>query len=60
MCNLAEYADALVADGYDDVEFLCEMGDEKLHTVLTEVGMTKVGHRKRLVHQVQKLRGAAA
>ena len=60
MCNLTQYAEALVDDGYDDVEFLCEMGDDKIETILTEAGMTKVGHRKRFVHLVQKLRAAAA
>ena len=60
MCNLTQYAEALVDDGYDDVEFLCEMGDDKIETILTEAGMAKVGHRKRFVHLVQKLRAAAA
>ena len=60
MCNLTQYAEALVDDGYDDVEFLCEMGDDKIDTILAEAGMAKVGHRKRFVHLVQKLRAAAA
>ena len=48
------------SEGVDDVEFLCEMGDDKIDTILTEAGMAKVGHRKRFVHLVQKLRAAAA
>ena len=36
------------------------MGDDKIDTILTEAGMAKVGHRKRFVHLVQKLRAAAA
>ena len=60
MCSMSDHAAALVDDGYDDVEFLCEMGDDKIETILTEAGMAKVGHRKRFVHLVQKLRAAAA
>ena len=60
MCNLAEYAEALVDAGYDDVQFLLEMSDDKIETILTEAGMAKVGHRKRFVYYVQKLRAAAA
>ena len=36
------------------------MSDDKIDTILTEAGMAKVGHRKRFVHLVQKLRAAAA
>ena len=32
----------------------------KIETILTEAGMAKVGHRKRFVYYVQKLRAAAA
>ena len=60
MCNLAEYAEALVDAGYDDVQFLLEMSDDKIETILTEAGMAKVGHRKRFVSCVRKLRAAAA
>ena len=60
MCNLAEYAEALVDAGYDDVQFFLEMSDDKIETILTEAGMAKVGHRKRFVYYVQKLRAAAA
>ena len=60
MCNLTEYAEALVDAGYDDVQFFLEMSDDKIETILTEAGMAKVGHRKRFVHLVQKLRAAAA
>ena len=58
--NLAEYAEALVDAGYDDVQFLLEMSDDKIETILTEAGMAKVGHRKRFVSCVRKLRAAAA
>ena len=60
MCNLTEYAEALVDAGYDDVQFLLEMSDDKIETILTEAGMAKVGHRKRFVSCVRKLRAAAA
>ena len=46
--------------GYDDVQFLLEMSDDKIETILTEAGMAKVGHRKRFVSCVRKLRAAAA
>ena len=55
-----EYAEALVDAGYDDVQFLLEMSDDKIETILTEAGMAKVGHRKRFVSCVRKLRAAAA
>ena len=54
------YDKSLIDDGYDDVEFLCEMRDGKIETILTEAGMAKVGHRKRFVSCVRKLRAAAA
>ena len=60
MCNLTEYAEALVDAGYDDVQFFLEMSDDKIETILTEAGMAKVGHRKRFVSCVRKLRAAAA
>ena len=50
----------LVDAGYDDVQFLLEMSDDKIETILTEAGMAKVGHRKRFVSCVRKLRAAAA
>ena len=53
-------AEALVDAGYDDVQFLLEMSDDKIETILTEAGMAKVGHRKRFVSCVRKLRAAAA
>ena len=36
------------------------IADAKIETILTEAGMAKVGHRKRFVYYVQKLRAAAA
>ena len=50
----------LVDAGYDDVQFFLEMSDDKIETILTEAGMAKVGHRKRFVSCVRKLRAAAA
>ena len=41
-------------------QFLLEMSDDKIETLLTEAGMAKVGHRKRFVSCVRKLRAAAA
>lgn len=52
-CNLTEHAEAFVDEGYDDVAFLCEMQDNALHDVLTEVGMSKIGHRKRFVQALR-------
>ncbi len=42
------------------MQFLLEMSDDKIETILTEAGMAKVGHRKRFVSCVRKLRAAAA
>ena len=42
------------------VQFFLEMSDDKIETILTEAGMAKVGHRKRFVSCVRKLRAAAA
>ena len=58
MCH--SHGAGLALAGYDDVQFFLEMSDDKIETILTEAGMAKVGHRKRFVYYVQKLRAAAA
>ena len=60
MCNLTEYAEMFVDEGYDDVAFLCEMQDDALHDVLTEVGMTKIGYRKRFLQAMAKVRASVS
>ena len=49
-CHLTEYAEAFVENGYDNVEFiLCEMSDDDIEAMLTDVGMTNIGHRRHFV-----------
>ena len=62
-CRLSEYADAFEDNGYDDVLYICDaacgLKDADLEPMLDDVGMTKVGHRRKFLTVVGRLRGPA-
>ena len=44
-CKLADYASIFEASGYDTTELMVGMNHEELQ----EIGITKIGHRKKLM-----------
>ncbi len=51
--KLSEYTQLLIENGFDTMDSVCEITNEEL----TEMGMTKMGHRKRFIKHIQALKG---
>eukprot|EP01083_Nonionella_stella_P217571 781054_1 len=50
--NLPQYLDLLINDGYDDLETVADVTSEEL----IQMGISKTGHRKKLIKYAQKLK----
>ena len=46
--------------GYDDVDYLASLAEEELEAMFVTVGITKVGHKDRLLKKITKARTDAA
>jgi len=53
--GLAGYADALAAEGYDDLEILADLGAEEVQQMLDAAGVAKSGHRLKFRHALRAL-----
>merc|ERR1712048_492575 len=49
--KMEEYYDMFVADGYDDLESIKELGMDDLDAI----GVKKTGHKKKILREIQKL-----
>jgi len=57
--TLDQYRIAMESHGYDDVGFLCSLTEVKLETMFVTVGITKAGHKERLLAMIAKARAEA-
>ena len=46
--SLQSYFESFIENGYDDLQFLKQMSDSEVDTLLKDIGMTKNGHVMRL------------
>ena len=51
--SLQSYFESFIENGYDDLQFLKQMSDSEVDTLLKDIGMTKNGHVMRLKKRTQ-------
>jgi len=57
--TLDQYFTAMEQHGYDDVSYLCNCTEERLESIFAKVGITKDGHKDRLLTMIAKARSEA-
>ena len=57
--TLDQYFTAMEQHGYDDVSYLCNCTEERLECIFAKVGITKDGHKDRLLTMIAKARAEA-
>ena len=54
--SLQSYFESFIENGYDDLQFLKQMSDSEVDTLVKDIGMTKNGHVMRLKNALNALK----